>query len=289
MSFSFDKITNGLPTLTKSLPSLGSVLDPKNSRLSITNMLSGGRRKTQKAPLTQIGFAVSPAQGEPIPLDKDWRVRISVSRESGIFYQGDAGIMGPLLETMGVVFPYTPAITINHSATYSSVKPMHSNYPAFFYENSEVQAISISGDFTVQTREEGQYLLAVIYFFRAATKMFYGTGKHLGNPPPLLFLDGYGSHVLPHVPCVLTSFQHVIDKDVDYIEVPNLVNTPTTSNFSGAPRANGATVPGKGAYNRLPTLSQIQVTLQPLYSRNRVAEFDLQAFARGDLINKGFL
>lgn len=237
-----------------------------------------------------MGFAIAPNQGEPIPLDQDWRVRVSVAQESGIFYHGNAGILSPLRETMGVVFPYTPAMTLNYTAGYSSVKPTHSNYPAFFYENSEVQAINVSGDFTVQTIEEGQYLLACIYFFRAATKMFYGTSeKHLGNPPPVLFLDGYGTHIIPHVPCLLTSFQHVMPNEVDYIEIPSLIDDPSVTNNSSLPRADGITTQTKGPYNRLPTTSQIQITLQPVYSRNRVAQFDLEAFARGDLINKGFM
>jgi len=58
-----------------------------------------------------------------------------------------------------------------------------------------------------------------LYFFRAATKMFYGnSGTYQGAPPPIVYLDGYGAHYLPHVPCLLTQFSHTMPNDVDYIE-----------------------------------------------------------------------
>jgi hypothetical protein len=170
MSFSFDKITSNLTEFVKGAKNpIGDILDPSNSRLSIAKLLKGGGKKTEKTPLTNIGFGIGPSKGEAVPLDKDWRVRVSVAKESGIFYHGDPGILAPLRETMGVVFPYTPTMTMSYSAGYSQHKPTHSNYPAYFYENSEIQAIQVQGDFTVQTRAEGQYLLACIYFFRSAS------------------------------------------------------------------------------------------------------------------------
>lgn len=271
--------------LVKNVPNL---LDPSGSRLAVAGLLQGGRRNTQKGSLTEVGFATGKPNGEVIPIEKDWRIRVSIARESGIFYHGNAGIMSPLRETQGVIFPYTPSITTSYSAAYSSVKPTHSNYASYFYENSEVQNINISGEFTVQNIPEGQYLLACIYFFRAASKMFYGTGPKVGNPPPILFLDGYGSHILPHVPCILTQFQHTYDKEVDYIEIPSIVDIPTNKNIGGNSRP-GTTSTNKGPFNRLPTNSTIQIGLQPVYSRSKIAEFDLEKFARGDLINKGFL
>jgi hypothetical protein len=37
---------------------------------------------------------------------------------------------------------------------------------------------------------------------------------------------------------------------------------------------------------RVPTASQFQVTLQPVYSRTAQRNFDYAAFAKGDLISK---
>lgn len=239
--------------------SLAGILDPGVARLSTANLAPGGGRNGP--PPTETRYNVVSTTGA-VSIENDWRVRVSVGDTSNIFYQdSSAGVLAPLKNTKGVIFPYTPTITMAYTANYSSSKTTHSNYPAYFYDNSEVQAINVSCDFTVQNITEGQYLLACIYFFRSATKMFYGTGNLAGNPPPVLFLDGYGSHYLPHVPCILTSFQHTMGAEVDYLEIPT---------------ATGST--------RLPTTSQIQISLQPVYSRKSIAGFDLKAFARGELV-----
>lgn len=288
MSFSFDSITSGVSDFAKSAASkVGNLLDPSNARLSIAGLLQGGRRKTEKTPETRVGFAVANPKGEPIRLEKDWRVRISLPAASQMFYNSsEAGILVPLKETNGVVFPYTPSITTSYTASYGQLKTTHSNYPAYYYESSEVQAIQISGDFTVQSVQEGQYLLACIYFFRACTKMFYGTGSKAGNPPLIVFLNGYGSELLPNVPCVVTGFQQIMSGDVDYIQVPSL-NTATsyaTNEETGEPYYRD-----EQKSTRLPTSCQLQVTLQPIYSRKVLGEFDLEKFAAGKMLDKGYL
>lgn len=295
MSFSIDGIVSGVTGFVKDAAGRASnVLDPSGARLSIAGLLAGGRRSTQKIPETRVGFSVGDPKGNPVKLEDDWRVRIGVAPSSQLFYQGeDAGILAPLRTTMGVVFPYTPSITTSYSASYGQLKTTHSNHPAYYYESSEVQAIQISGDFTVQNQQEGQYLLACIYFFRSCTKMFYGSGNNAGNPPPVVFLNGYGSYLLPNVPCVVTSFQHVLPQEVDYIEIPSIdpgpglaVNPETGETY--APNGTSASL-GKGPTVRLPAASQLQIGLQPVYSRKRLAEFDLEKFAAGKLIDKGFM
>jgi hypothetical protein len=269
--------------------------DPSDARLGIAGLLEGGRRRTGKGPETRVDFMTSDPQGRPIPIDKDWRVRIGVSPSSKIFYEGNnAGILSPLKTTMGVVFPYTPSITTSYVASYGQIKTTHSNQPAYFYENSEVQAIQINGEFTVQNQKEGQYLLACIYFFRSCTKMFFGSsnnGKD-GNPPPMVFLNGFGSHLLPNVPCVVTSFQQVMTNEVDYIEVPAIESDPVYTGLEdpiGISYNQRTTTGGTGRTTRLPTSSQLVVSLQPVYSRKRLTEFNLDEFAAGRLINRGFI
>lgn len=290
MSFNIDKITSGVSDYVKGAAGkIGNVLDPSNARLSIAGLLQGGRKKSEKPVQTRVGFSIGKPEGTPVPIEQDWRVRVGVAPGSKIFYDsGDAGIMSPLIDTQGVVFPYTPSITTSYTASYGQTKTTHSNYPAYFYDSSEVQAIQLSGDFTVQSEQEGQYLLACIYFFRSATKMFYGDGANSGNPPPMVFLNGYGSQLFPNVPCVVTSFQHVMGSEVDYIEIPSVAQTPELlSTDSGT--FEGYTGPGKGATTRVPTASQLQISLQPVYSRKSIAQFDLEKFARGELLNKGFI
>jgi hypothetical protein len=213
----------------------------------------------------------------------DWRVKVSSkvpgfpgnSEFTGIDGNGNTSIMQPLSTTGGVIFPITPQIQVSQSARYSSSSLTHSNYAMQFYEGSEVAAISINGEFPIQTIAEGQYLLAAIYFFRAATKMFWGNDDFAGSPPPMLYLSGYGDAYFPNVPCVLTGFTHTMGDAVDYIEVP----TPGQPLDHNANDSSGST--------RLPTQSQIQITLQPIYSRASMTEFSLMDLADGNMIGNG--
>ena len=113
--------------------------------------------------------------------------------------------------------------------------------------------------------------------------MFYGASTHMGNPPPLLFLDGYGKYYLPHVPCVCTGFSHTMGADVDYVQIPGIGGNNADSSGKGntSNTSEGTT--------RLPTSSQIQITLQPIYSRKTVSTFDLENFAKGKMLDKGFI
>jgi hypothetical protein len=217
--------------------------------------LFGGPTTTAKGGKPAIGFAGDKA---------DWRVKLSFAGSPPpIPY---AGIMEPLASTNGVIFPHTPTLTVQETANYGSQKLVHSNYAQYFYEGSEVPAITISGEFTVQSVAEANYLLAAIYFFRSATKMFFGTGANVGNPPPMLKLNGYGYYYLSDVPCVLTSFSHTMPSEVDYI----------------------STTGGDGT--RMPTISTISITVQPIYSRKSQRDWSLADFSQGNLIKgKGFL
>jgi hypothetical protein len=230
----------------------------------------------------------------------DWRVRVSLAPNSKYFYNDPSNnLLSPLITEfannttsllvqsinslfgpsgqarVGVVFPYTPNVTITHTANYSPQKLTHNNYTQYFYDNSEVGPITITGEFTVQNVQEGQYLLATIYFFRSVTKMFFGTDPLAGNPPPLIYLNGYGEYYLPNVPCIVTSFSHTMPDSVDYMDIPEpgLNYNPYVTN----PVLNST---------RLPTTSTVNLTLQPVYSRLSQSQgFTLNDFARGALIN----
>lgn len=206
--------------------SVSSLLDPKNARLNISGLFAGGSNAPAKRGPT-VGFKSSPGQASTIE-EEDWRVRISLADKANILYKdlsGDNQLLTPLVKTNGVIFPYTPQIQVSHLANYQTTSLTHSNYPSHFYNASEVSDIQVSGEFTVQSEEEGQYLMAVIYFFRACTKMFFGQGANQGNPPPVIFLDGYGSHYFPHVPCVISNFTHTMPNEVDYLQVPIISTT----------------------------------------------------------------
>lgn len=281
--------------------------DSESARNNISGLMSGGGAEPDSRPPPPVTFS----GGD----DSDWRVRISLAAKASIFYKDNSNeLMRPLRQTNGVIFPYTPQLSVTHSATYNTTQLTHSNYNMQFYQGSEVQDITITGDFTVQNVLEGRYLLAAIYFFRAATKMFFGKGVDAGQPPPLVFLSGYGTHYLPQVPCVISSFQHNMPQDVDYINVAgeDTVQDVTTQsatvakineasqfyNDNNIPLAlRSASIDSNALAHKqqqfvrstvstwLPTSSSISVTLKPVYSRsNLYNNFDLNKFAKGELL-----
>jgi hypothetical protein len=258
------------------------------SRMNLAQQFAGGRNSQLPMPKFIYPDAA-----------QDWRVRISLAPYSDYFYNDkNNSLLKPLInessgsgggsdngfismfggsgKRIGVIFPYTPTLSVTHTANYESQKPMHNNYTNYFYNNSEVSAISIAGEFTVQNVQEGQYLLATIYFLRACSKMFYGSGPNSGQPPPIVFLNGYGQYYLPNVPCVLTSVQHTMPADMDYMDVPE----------PGLPGYNPQNQNYRMNSTRLPTQSTITVNLQPVYSRVAQSQgFDLNDFANGALVN----
>jgi hypothetical protein len=253
----------------------------------------------------------------------DWRVRISLAPGSTYLYnapsKGERGILDPLYNTNGVIFPYTPQINVGYKAKYSSADLTHSNYTNYFYQSSAVDSVRITGTFTAQDTVEAQYLLAVIHFFRSATKMFYGQDAERGAPPPLLFIKGLGEYQFNNHPCVLTSFEYSLPADVDYIRAgsPNnngtdllkrrtLNNLPTnpisgaiirlTQLFTGqgiqkggltTPPAPSSLITNSPTY--VPTKIEISLGLLPIVTRKGVSQqFSLKQFANGDLVKKGF-
>ena len=236
---------------------------------------------------------------KPVP---DWRVRLSLAPGANYLYKvgiGAAGILNPLQETEGVIFPYTPAISVAYAANYTPFDPTHSNYKIYQYTNSSVDAFSITCDFTAQDTTEANYLLAVIHFFKSITKMFYGEDQNPkpGTPPPLCYLSGLGEFQFDNHPLAITGFTYSLPIDVDYIRA---LPQPATSGAGQATSASsvrvntaglGATDPkwstgsstGKPTY--VPTKMQISITAHPIVSRNNISnKFSLKEYATGQLL-----
>jgi hypothetical protein len=171
---------------------------------------------------------------------KDWRVRLRLSPGADYLYkapESQQGILKYLNETDGVVFPYTPTITVSYSANYDQINPTHSNYKVLQYTNSSVDSVSISCDFTAQDTREANYLLAVIHFFRSVTKMFYGQDQNPkpGTPPPLVYLFGLGEFQFNAHPLVVTNFNYALPSDVDYIRAGAVTANPGVSREPSKP------------------------------------------------------
>ena len=287
-SFNSDNATPNGSSQTAGTAQAATTNAPATSsaaRLAGAGLASGAASVFQDIAGRVFNFDFLGTNGAPLNPEADWRVRISMRPETAaLFYDNQSNnIMYPLSQSKGVIFPYTPTMAVSHSARYGATTLTHSNYSSYFYEGSEVQSIQLSGEFTVQNIQEGQYLMATIQFFRACTKMFFGNSPLAGTPPPMVFLSGFGDAYLPNVPCVITNFSHTMPADVDYVKIPvgasleNVVGNQINTNMAGV-------------NTRLPTASTISLTLQPIYSRRNVADnFTLEKFSAGALIDRGFL
>ena len=231
------------------------------------------------------------------PSQIDWRVRLTIppsARELGraIFgaSTGSSQILDPLRKSEGMFWPLTPSVIIQHSANYNALAQTHSNFPFQAYQNSQVDQINIIGEFPVQNSTDAQHWVATVHFLRTVTKMFFGKQQDLkGNPPPILFLNGYGDHVFKNIPVIVNTFNVELRSGIDYIST----SQPRTFGKSGSTydaafedqSYTDRTAKGENDTTWAPTLSNISVLITPVYSRQSVSEFSLSEFAKNGQIN----
>ena len=238
-------LTSGISNL---LTGISSAAGQINNILSLrrgVNLPAGAELFKQ----TGQAIEVRPSNGN------DWRVRLNA--EWSVF---DSPMFALLQETGGVVWPYLPQITFSTKANYTQIEPVHNNYPFQAYKNSQVDEIQISGDFSAETENDAAYWIAATTFFKTATKMFFGTGDNVGNPPIICILSGYGTSIFNNVPVVVKSFSVDLKDDVNYVNC----NTFGTNTW-------------------VPILSTISVTVSPLYNRSRLRQFSLQDYSSGGM------
>ena len=279
----------------------------------------------QNLPASQPPISIKDARAGTHPInDKDWRFRVQLSPFSDYLYNDPsvtAGhVLSPLKETDGVVFPYTPSISITNVANYQEYSPTHSNMKNYYYTGSAHEDLVVNADFTAQDTAEANYMLAVITFLKSATKMFYGQDAQRGTPPPLLYLNGFGEYAFSEHPVVLSRFAYTMPDNVDYISTADTGLTtefvgksdagnsgaswsskitrlllssldkgapPLLNNNSNIDLAGMTKVSGVSTY--VPTRIRFDLIFKPVTTRKMQSEeFSLQDFASGKLIKKGY-
>jgi hypothetical protein len=143
-------------------------------------------------------------------------------------------------------------------ANYTMQDLVHTNYPFPAYKNSAPEDITIACEWPVETIQDGIDYLEMILLGRTLTKMFYGTGIEVGQPPPICTLRGYstgpGSTILPDMPVIVKSFQVDLKDDVSYIQVGS---------------------------DYVPRVSSISITVGVVYSRTAQRGFNLESYRSG--------
>ena len=232
----------------------------------------------QGIPNTPADVKFTNIRNEQINLDTRVKIRVPQNYIKPLTY----GLTGEILNLEGIIFPYTPQISLEHRAEYSTLQPMHSNYTQYFYQRSSVSPIQITGKFTVQNEKDAGVYLATVHLLRALTKMRSGgadgDGALSGNPPPVCRLDAYGSFMLDNVPVVVNSFRQELPEGVDYYTLGKDINSFGGSSYSNYDLTS------------VPTYSTITVSLYPMYSRAETQKFNVNGWLTNkDVRRSGFL
>jgi hypothetical protein len=261
------------PTTNESASDLLSAAKQAGSSIvgEIGNIATGFVKNLAGGLLGKIGFGAMPKKAIPADVNfknvqgdsfnDDLRVKIRVPSE---YYQSSftQGSTGELSNLTGIIFPYTPSISYEHKAEYNSQSPIHSNFTVYFYKNSSVSPISISGKFTVQNDKDASVYLATVHMLRALIKMRSGglsRDQASGSPPPVCRLDAYGNFMLKNVPVVISSYRVELPEGVDYYTVGK----------------NGGLAMALYGQTSVPVISTIALTCIPIYSRKEMQEFSV--------------
>ena len=232
----------------------------------------------QGIPNTPADVKFTNIRNEQINLDTRVKIRVPSNYIKSLTY----GLTGEIFDLGGIIFPYTPQISLEHKAEYSVLQPMHSNYTQYFYQRSSVSPIQITGKFTVQNEKDAGVYLATVHLLRALTKMrsggAAGDGALTGNPPPVCRLDAYGSFMLDNVPVVVNSFRQELPEGVDYYTLGKNIESFGGSGYSNYDLTS------------VPSLSTITVNLYPMYSRAETQKFNVNGWlSNKDVRRSGFL
>tara|TARA_A200000159_G_scaffold161034_1_gene182196 strand:+ start:638 stop:1552 length:915 start_codon:yes stop_codon:yes gene_type:complete len=283
-SEAFEKLSNNLDATSDIVGKLkNKFVDTAANITAKAKRMSGELKNLINGELNVDGNAQTIVTNKAKAVAKDWRVSLSVP-ESIKQYIKKGGLLEPLVRTDSkMIFPYTPTIYVSHQASYNPLQPVHTNYPYYAYENSRVGQMTITGEFFVQNSLEAKYWVAAVHFLRTVTKMSYGENSpNRGQPPPVLFLNGYGDYTFNQVPVIVTNFQFDLKREVDYIST-GLGSTEQADDDGGVYSLD------KNAW--APSESMITVEVVPQYSRNQISQFNLKNFVHGTdvLDGKGFI
>lgn len=190
--------------------------------------------------------------------------------------ENNKNIMWPLRQgKYGMVFPYKPNVVQSGNANYDQWAFSHTNYEYNSWKNSNLNDIQIDGVFTAQTEDDARYMLAVMQFFKSATKGYFGNERtdrnKKGTPPPVLKFNYLGDHVFNNVPVIIKQYSFTMDNTVDYVPVIVQGNIRNSTSY-------------------VPVQMSIATTLAVQPNPNKVKnEFSLTKFRKGDMIDKGYI
>lgn len=171
--------------------------------------------------ITFGGFGLTDSGGGTYPEQnaQDRRVSLRPKPAAANRVYGD-GLLKPLKDAGGLIWPYTPSISYQHEIDYQNVQTVHANQDFHIYSKTPAVKLQVSGDFSVQNAQEGAYALAALHFLRTMAKMHFGENDpQAGVPPPVILFNAYGPYVFKDVPVIVNSFTMEFPDGVDYVQV----------------------------------------------------------------------
>lgn len=217
----------------------------------------GAQPKTRPEPIIKIGLEDKEDLRVKIRVPAGYLNDITTGPKNGL----GVGNIG------GVIFPYTPTISFDMKADYTSSNPVHSNFSINFYKSSSISAINIAGKFTVENDSDAGFYIATVHLLRSLTRMRFGQDWNKGAPPPICRLDAYGKMMLKNVPVAITMFKTELPDNVDYYTIDYL---------------------NQGQIS-VPTSSIINVSCLPMYSRAEMQQFSVTSYLEGGFKDKGII
>lgn len=268
------------PIVRSGVGSIVNALDPRilgAGRVNDGNVFAAEYDKRARDLFNELEEASSPSTRISGSEESyDWRARLRPKRGGqNRFYSSEGGLsdylMRPIKESNGLVWKYTPTVFTAASANYNSHTGQGMQYPVHSYENSTPPEITVTGDFSANDIYEARYMLAVMTFFKIATKADFGdiavAKQTAGAPPPVLLFEYLGDHGYNKVPVIVSNYSMSLPNDVDYVPVK---------------------VGGTVSY--VPTLLNIVCALTPQYTPSKVRRrYDVNAIANGEAYRDGFI
>lgn len=158
----------------------------------------------------------------------------SKDRKFDNFLQAQLGEVG------GLIFPYTPKISMSYAVNYETTDIPQSNVQYNSYKNSPPPSIDVTAHFTADEKSQAKHMLSAIWFLQALSKCDVGDGKTYyagkdktvgggGLPPPILYFNAY-EQMIENIPVVLKSFSFSYSDDIDYVNL--IINMENYSRFN---------------------------------------------------------
>lgn len=267
---------------------------------------------------SQVG--TSAAASSTVTVSSDMRIRLAALNPAAVY--ANSPIMAVLNQTGGMMFPYTPTISVTQGVDYMTLQLVHSDSDYQAYTRTPSVKISVNGKFTVQNLREGQYALACIHFLRTVSKSYFGEkdaqatnnatsaltnvlnapisslltpagnagGGNAGLPPPVLLFSGYGNLMFNRLRVILTSHSYTFDESMDTVAVPigggslGSFGSLLGGGLSGLSNPLGGAV--SGGLIRIPAMFTLSCELTVIQTPKRMrTEFSFEDFANGTLMN----